>query len=72
MQELMDRNILIRFKEDVAVAATHDTGNYDRRTDKPWTRLTREDKLMMKAEINELKAEMEVHEESRYMTRYHH
>ena len=44
--------------------------DYDRRADKPWTRLRPEDKAAIRKELNEFKSrEMEVHPESEYMTR---
>lgn len=43
---------------------------YDRKADKPWTRLRPEDKAAIRKELNEFKKfEMEVHPESEYMTR---
>jgi len=40
------------------------------RADKPWTRLTPEDKAAIRKELNEFKSrEMEVHEDSRQYTR---
>lgn len=67
IEELKARKI-IRFNDYVEVTAAHD---YDRRADKPWTRLTPRDKAAIRKELNEFKSlEMEVHEESRYMTRY--
>ena len=43
---------------------------YDRRADKPWTRLRPEDKAAIRKELNDFKrAEMSVHPESEYMTR---
>lgn len=43
---------------------------YDRRADKPWTRLTPKDKAAIRKELNEFKSsEMAVHEESRHLTR---
>ena len=44
-----------------------------RRTgDKPWTRLSIPDKIAIKKELNEFKAEeMEVHEHSKKNTRFH-
>lgn len=66
MDELKERKI-IRFNDYVEVTSAHD---YDRRADKPWTRLTPRDKAAIRKELNEFKSlEMEVHEESRYMTR---
>lgn len=66
--ELLARKIL-RFNEYVEVTDAHD---YDRRADKPWTKLTPADKAAIRKELNEFKSsEMEVHEESRHFTRYH-
>lgn len=42
MDELRDRKILIRFSDYVEVAKAQD---YDRRADKPWTRLSAADKV---------------------------
>ncbi|CAB4065321.1 KATNA1 [Lepeophtheirus salmonis] len=45
---------------------------YDRRADKPWTRLTAKDKASIRKELNDFKStEMDVHEESRHLTRFH-
>ncbi|XP_067862965.1 phosphatase and actin regulator 4-like isoform X2 [Heptranchias perlo] len=66
--ELQARKIL-RFHEYVEVTDAHD---YDRRADKPWTKLTPADKAAIRKELNEFKStEMEVHEESRMYTRFH-
>ncbi|XP_063168491.1 phosphatase and actin regulator 4 isoform X2 [Candoia aspera] len=66
--ELQARKIL-RFNEYVEVTDAHD---YDRRADKPWTKLTPADKAAIRKELNEFKSsEMEVHEESKQFTRYH-
>ena len=44
---------------------------YDRRAEKPWTRLTPQDKAAIRKELNEFKStEMEVHQESKQYTRY--
>ena len=44
---------------------------YDRTGDKPWTRLTPQDKASIRAELNEFKqSEMVVHEQSKQFTRY--
>ena len=44
--------------------------DYDRRADKPWTRLTPRDKAAIRRELNEFKSsEMAVHEESKHLTR---
>ncbi|KAM7382685.1 hypothetical protein PAMP_002404 [Pampus punctatissimus] len=64
--ELQARKIL-RFHEYVEVT---DAQDYDRRADKPWTKLTPADKAAIRKELNDYKStEMEVHEESRIYTR---
>uniref|UniRef100_A0A1A8EKQ4 Phosphatase and actin regulator 4 n=2 Tax=Nothobranchius korthausae TaxID=1143690 RepID=A0A1A8EKQ4_9TELE len=66
--ELQARKIL-RFHEYVEVTGAQD---YDRRADKPWTKLTPADKAAIRKELNDYKStEMEVHEESRIYTRFH-
>ncbi|XP_070403772.1 phosphatase and actin regulator 4A isoform X6 [Nothobranchius furzeri] len=66
--ELRDRKIL-RFHEYVECTHAED---YDRRADKPWTKLTPADKAAIRKELNEFKnSEMEVHEESKMYTRFH-
>ncbi|XP_029541114.1 phosphatase and actin regulator 2 isoform X1 [Oncorhynchus nerka] len=66
--ELVARRIL-RFNEYVECT---DAKDYDRRADKPWTRLTPSDKAAIRKELNEFKSkEMEVHEESKQFTRFH-
>ncbi|KFZ53737.1 Phosphatase and actin regulator 4, partial [Podiceps cristatus] len=66
--ELQARKIP-RFNEYVEVT---DAQDYDRRADKPWTKLTPADKAAIRKELNEFKScEMEVHEDSKQFTRYH-
>lgn len=68
VQELRAKKIL-KFNDYVECVDVHD---YDRRADKPWTRLTPEDKAAIRKELNEFKSkEMEVHEDSRQYTRFH-
>jgi len=68
VEELKASKIL-RFSDYVELTSSHD---YDRRADKPWTRLTPKDKDAIRKELNEFKSmEMEVHEDSRHMTRFH-
>lgn len=68
VQELIERKVL-HWHEYVEVYEVH---HYDRRGDKPWTRLTATDKATIRKELNEFKAnEMEVHEESKKFTRFH-
>uniref|UniRef100_A0A8C7SW83 Phosphatase and actin regulator n=1 Tax=Oncorhynchus mykiss TaxID=8022 RepID=A0A8C7SW83_ONCMY len=69
VEELREAKILTRFSDYVEVA---DAQDYDRRADKPWTRLTAADKAAIRKELNEFKnTEMEVHEGSRHLTRFH-
>ncbi|XP_050978905.1 phosphatase and actin regulator 1 isoform X1 [Labeo rohita] len=69
VEDLRRAKILIRFSDYVEVA---DAQDYDRRTDKPWTRLTAADKAAIRKELNDFKSnEMEVHESSRHLTRFH-
>lgn len=69
VEELRQAKILIRFCDYVEVA---DAQDYDRRADKPWTRLTAADKAAIRKELNDYKSnEMEVHESSRHLTRFH-
>ncbi|GIX71723.1 phosphatase and actin regulator 2 [Caerostris darwini] len=68
IEELKERKI-IRFSDYVEVTQAQD---YDRRADKPWTRLTPRDKAAIRKELNEFKSvEMEVHAESKHFTRFH-
>ncbi|KAL3098669.1 hypothetical protein niasHS_000456 [Heterodera schachtii] len=59
---------MIKFSEFVEIGEAE---QYDRRGDKPWARLTSEQKEQIRSELNAFKAEMDVHEEARRMTRYH-
>lgn len=68
IEELKERKI-IRFNDYIEVTQAQD---YDRRADKPWTRLTPKDKAAIRKELNDYKSnEMEVHEGSRHLTRFH-
>ncbi|XP_071050349.1 phosphatase and actin regulator 3 isoform X2 [Onthophagus taurus] len=68
VEELKEKKI-IRFNDYIEVTQAHD---YDRRADKPWTRLTPKDKAAIRKELNEFKSsEMTVHEESKHLTRFH-
>lgn len=51
MEELREAKILIRFSDYVEVAEAQD---YDRRADKPWTRLTAADKVSHKPNNREV------------------
>ncbi|XP_031150015.1 phosphatase and actin regulator 1-like isoform X1 [Sander lucioperca] len=69
VEELRQAKILIQFSDYVEVS---DAQDYDRRADKPWTRLTAADKAAIRKELNDFKSnEMEVHESSRHLTRFH-
>jgi len=66
--ELRKRKIL-HFSEFIDVVNCQE---YDRSADKPWTRLTTRDKASIRKELNDFKSlEMEVHEDSRHLTRFH-
>ncbi|XP_059165284.1 phosphatase and actin regulator 4B-like isoform X3 [Physella acuta] len=68
IEELRERKI-IDFSDYVEVTDAHE---YDRRADKPWTKLTPKDKAAIRKELNEFKSkEMDVHEQSRHLTRFH-
>jgi len=68
IEELKEKRI-IRFHDYVEVTETID---YDRHADKPWTRLTPRDKASIRKELNDFKGtEMEVHDMSRHLTRFH-
>ncbi|XP_052688479.1 phosphatase and actin regulator 4-like isoform X3 [Crassostrea angulata] len=68
IEELKERKI-IKFNDYVEWTDAHE---YDRRADKPWTRLTPKDKAAIRKELNEFKSkEMAVHEESKHLTRFH-
>uniref|UniRef100_A0AC34PYF8 Phosphatase and actin regulator n=1 Tax=Panagrolaimus sp. JU765 TaxID=591449 RepID=A0AC34PYF8_9BILA len=68
IQQLKDKQI-IKFNDYVEVTEAE---MYDRKGDKPWTRLTPAEKALIRKELNDFKAtEMDVHAESRIYTRYH-
>jgi len=68
IKELRKKKI-IGFNEYVEVFEVQE---YDRRADKPWTRLTPKDKASIRKELNEFKEfEMDVHEDSKIYTRFH-
>uniref|UniRef100_A0A1B0AB36 Phosphatase and actin regulator 1 n=1 Tax=Glossina pallidipes TaxID=7398 RepID=A0A1B0AB36_GLOPL len=60
---------IIRFNDYIKVSQAHD---YDRRVDKPWRKLTLEEKAAICQELNRFKSsEMVVHEGSRHLTKFH-
>lgn len=68
IEELQERQI-ISFNDYVEVTQAE---AYDRKADKPWTKLTPQDKASIRKELNDFKScEMQVHEESRQFTRFH-
>jgi phosphatase and actin regulator 3 len=68
IQELKEKRI-IKFCDYIEVTEVED---YDRQADKPWTRLTPKDKAAIRQELNLYKStEMEVHEESKHLVRFH-
>ena len=61
---------IIKFNDYIEVTPCHE---YDRRADKPWTRLTPKDKASIRKELNDFKSsEMAVHDDSRHLTRSKH
>ncbi|TKR95246.1 hypothetical protein L596_009442 [Steinernema carpocapsae] len=68
VQQLKDKQI-IKFNDYVEVTEAE---IYDRKADKPWTRLTPSEKALIRKELNDFKSnEMDVHEESKIFTRFH-
>ncbi|XP_064624252.1 phosphatase and actin regulator 2-like isoform X8 [Lineus longissimus] len=68
IEELKERKI-IKFSDYIEFTECNE---YDRKADKPWTRLTPKDKAAIRKELNEYKAqEMPVHEGSKHLTRFH-
>ncbi|KAE9547873.1 hypothetical protein FO519_008914 [Halicephalobus sp. NKZ332] len=68
IQQLKDKQI-IKFNDYVEVTEAE---IYDRKGDKPWTRLTPAEKALIRKELNDFKAtEMNVHADSRIYTRFH-
>uniref|UniRef100_A0A7E4ZTD0 Phosphatase and actin regulator n=1 Tax=Panagrellus redivivus TaxID=6233 RepID=A0A7E4ZTD0_PANRE len=67
IQELKDKQI-IKFSDYVEVTEAEE---YDRKSDRPWTRLTPAEKALIRKELNDFKAEMDVHADSRIYTRFH-
>jgi hypothetical protein len=68
ISELKDKQI-IKFNDYVEVTEAE---MYDRKGDKPWTKLTPAEKALIRKELNDFKAtEMDVHEASRIYTRFH-
>ncbi|ESO06080.1 hypothetical protein HELRODRAFT_65061, partial [Helobdella robusta] len=66
VKELKEKKI-IKFCDYVEVTEVED---YDRRAEKPWTKLSTRDKAAIRQELNEFKSsEMCVHEDSKKFTR---
>ena len=66
VQQLKEQQI-IKFNEYVEIT---EADFYDRKSDKPWTRLTAGEKALIRKELNDFKAtEMSVHEASKVYTR---
>eukprot|EP00045_Choanoeca_perplexa_P002470 m.24622 g.24622 ORF g.24622 m.24622 type:complete len:471 (-) comp11536_c0_seq2:138-1550(-) len=71
IHELKEKKIL-KFDAYAEVTETWSRDAYDRRADKPWTRLTNTDKMFIRRELNEFKrVEMDVHPDSEHFTRFH-
>ena len=70
-KELRKKGVL-KFHEFVDVYDAANADDYDRKAEKPWTKLTNADKIAIKRELNEFKRdEMPVHTESEKYTRFH-
>lgn len=70
-KELRKKGVL-KFHEFVDVYDAAAADDYDRKAEKPWTKLTNADKIAIKRELNEFKRdEMPVHTESEKYTRFH-
>ncbi|CEF65700.1 RPEL repeat-containing protein [Strongyloides ratti] len=68
VEELKYKQI-IKFNDYVEVMEAE---MYNRKGDKPWTRLTQSEKALIRKELNDYKlTEMAVHEDSRVYTRFH-
>lgn len=71
LKDLKKKGVL-KFHEFVDVYDAANADDYDRKADKPWTKLTNADKIAIKRELNEFKREeMPVHSESEKYTRFH-
>mmetsp|Transcript_1757 Transcript_1757/g.2606 ORF Transcript_1757/g.2606 Transcript_1757/m.2606 type:complete len:465 (-) Transcript_1757:4-1398(-) len=71
VEELKEAKIL-KFDQYVDVFQTYRGSQYNRAGDRPWTQLTTKDKIRIKKELNEFKAEeMDVHPDSAKYTRFH-
>lgn len=62
----------VSWSEEKEVATTWSVSEYDRTNDKHWQGLSHSDKTSIRNELNEYKRnEMQVHEKSKHLTRYH-
>eukprot|EP00040_Diaphanoeca_grandis_P014143 m.71573 g.71573 ORF g.71573 m.71573 type:complete len:701 (-) comp24365_c3_seq1:23-2125(-) len=68
MSDLLERKIL--FPEELVTQVFH-LEPTDRSVNPTWARLTPNDKLMIRKELNEIKSEMVVHKDSAKLTRFH-
>lgn len=67
--EVLKKKKILKFEEYVDV---YEVPNIERKAEKPWTKLTPQDKAYIRKELNEYKAnEMEVHHDSKKNTRFH-
>lgn len=61
VQELRERNILTKFDSDINVQVLDGISADDRKSDATWSRLSKQDKLFIRKELNEFKSsEMQV------------
>eukprot|EP00050_Salpingoeca_kvevrii_P021077 m.106063 g.106063 ORF g.106063 m.106063 type:complete len:462 (-) comp9166_c0_seq1:956-2341(-) len=69
--ELESRHIL-KFAEKIEMAIVPGRHEYDRKVAPTWAWMTAQEKLLVRKELNEFKrSEMEVHQESQHLTRFH-
>eukprot|EP00051_Salpingoeca_urceolata_P001438 m.41040 g.41040 ORF g.41040 m.41040 type:complete len:417 (+) comp11423_c0_seq2:168-1418(+) len=62
----------IRFDHQIRVKSTYSKGEYNRKGSKAWLRLTMQDRMRIKLELNDFKRhDMVVHPESERFTRFH-
>lgn len=67
--EVLKKKKILKFEEYVDV---YEVPNIERKAEKPWTKLTPQDKADIRKELNEYKAnEMQVHQDSKKNTRFH-
>ena len=72
VKAILNRRVMTKFDDAVVVEVLEGISADDRRSDPTWARLTNEDKLFIRNELNAFKMrEMDVHTDSRHMVRLH-